>query len=145
MWLIDGAPRTPLPIRADGRVLRLPTVEQIDHGEILVSGPHKARYSVRLEMHPLVAPAAEMDAASLAAAVGQAASAVKSLAGPLSFAVPKFSGVLFPGGTQGEVIYADGHRAALPLDKGAARFNPADHPGARVIRFARAPEGLIID
>ena len=145
LWLVEGAARTPLPVDAEGRVLRLPNAEQIERGEILVSGPDKARYSVRLEMHPLVAPAAEMDAASLSAAVSQASAAAKSLAGPLSFAAPKFSGVLFPGGAQGEVIYANGRRAALPLDKGVARFNPADHPGARVIRFARAPEGLIID
>ncbi len=145
LWVVEGAARMPLPIGADGRVLRLPTGEQMERGEVLVSGADKARYSVRLEMHPLIAPAAEMDAASLAAAVAQAGAAVKAFAGPLSFAAPKFSGVLFQGGAQGEVIYADGRRATLPLDKGVARFNPADHPGARVVHFTKAPASLIID
>ena len=144
MWLIDGETRLTLPVAADGRIGRLPTAAQIDHAQVLVSGPPKTRYSIALSIEPLIAPAPDLDAAALAAAVAQAAGAIKAFAGPMQFAVPKPDAVSFPGAVGGEVIYADGRRTPLPLEKGVARFAPADHPGARVLHFRTAPGRLVI-
>jgi hypothetical protein len=144
LWLIDGETRTPIGIGPDGRLQRLPNLQQVEHGEILIAGQAKAKYSVGLEIEPLVAPAADMDAASLTAAVGQAAAAIKGLAGPLSLVLPKITGIRFAGGTGGEVVYADGRRAALPVERDRAVFKPAAHPAARTIHFAKPPVQLQI-
>ena len=148
LWLIDGETRTPLPITPDGRIARLPTAAQIDRAQVLVAGPPKTRYAIALNIEPLLAPpvgpAPDLDAATLTAAVTQAAAAIKAFAGPLRFVLPRPDAVSFPGALGGEVIYADGRHAPLPLDKGVARFAPADHPGARVVRFKAAPGRMVI-
>ena len=144
LWLIDGETRTPLPITPDGRIARLPTAAQIDRAQVLVAGPPKTRYAIALNIEPLLASAPDLDAATLTAAVSQAAAAIKAFAGPLRFVLPRPDAVSFPGALGGEVIYADGRHAPLPLDKGVARFAPADHPGARLVRFKAAPGRLVI-
>lgn len=145
LWIVDGAQRTPIPVSADGRLLRLPTAAQWESGQVALSGPDGAKYGVTLKLEALVPPAAEMDAAALAAAVTQANAGVKAAMGVASLVIPKVDSVVFPGVTAGEVVYADGRRAALPLVKGAPSFEPAKHAGARAVRFAKAPSGAILD
>lgn len=104
----------------------------------------KTRYSIALNIEPLIAPAPDLDAATLTAALAQAAAAIKAVAGPLRFTLPKLDAVSFPGAVGGEVIYADGRHVPLPVDKGVARFAPADHAGAKAVRFKVAPGRLVI-
>lgn len=144
MWLIDGETRTPVGIAADGRLLHRPTLHQVENGDVLVAGQAKAKYSIRLQLEPLAAPTSDMDAASLAAAVSQASAAIKTLAGPLRLVLPKLTAIRFIGGTGGELVYADGRRVVLPMEKGQAVFKPAAHPAARKIHFANPPEALVI-
>lgn len=144
MWLVDGGRRTPVPLTADGRVARLPTLDQLERSKVAVDAPEKAKLAVNLQIEALAPPASEMDAAQLAAALDQAARGSRKAAGLLRFAMPKLTQVHFRGVTAGEVIYADGRRAALPLDKGHPVFEPAKHPGARMLRFPKAPMTVLI-
>jgi hypothetical protein len=141
MWIVDGGVRTPLPL-VDGRAERLPTAAQLEHGKLAIAADEKVKFGVRMDIVPLVAPAAEMDARELNAAVAQAAAGVKKAAGPLGFMAPKITKVLFHGASSGEVRFADGRRAALPLEKGTPVYNPANFPGAVALRFARPPASL---
>ena len=144
MWLVDGQQRTPVPVSAEGRLLRLPTAAQWESGQVAISGPTGAKYGVALKLEALVSPAAEMDAATLAAAVAQANDGIKTAMGVASLVIPKIDGVTFQGVTAGEVIYADGRRAALPVVKGAPTFEPGKQAGAKTLKFAKAPSALLL-
>lgn len=139
MWLVDGAQRVALPLRADGRVERLPTLAQLDRAKIQVDVPEKSKVGVSLSLEPAMAPAAEMDARELAAAVAQAQVGAKKAAGLMALAMPKIRGVAFHGVASGEAELADGRRVALPLVKGVVSFDPKAMARARVLRFPRAP------
>lgn len=144
VWIIDDGQRTPVPIAPDGRIERLPTLAQLDGGRIHFDAPEKSKMGVSLEVQPLAPPAVEMSARELAAAVAQAAAGARKVAGVMSFAVPKLDQVSFPGAPSGEVIFADGRRAPLPMLKGAPVFEPAKTPGAATLRFPKAPMRVLI-
>ena len=144
IWLVDGQQRIAVPVSADGRLLRLPTAAQWEAGQVAISGPAGAKYGVSLKLEALVPPAAEMDAATLAAAVAQANDGVKTAMGIASLVIPKIDSVAFQGVSSGDVIYADGRRAALPLVKGVPTFEPAKQAGAKTLRFAKAPSALLL-
>jgi hypothetical protein len=138
MWIVEGATRTPLRL-VEGRVQRLPTLAQLEDGKIAIAADPATKFSVAMDALPAAPPAAEMDARDLAAAVAQAEAGVRKLAGPLGFMAPKITEALFHGASGGKVRFADGRRAALPLDKGTPAFNPANLPGAVSVRFQKAP------
>ncbi|WP_309605148.1 hypothetical protein [Phenylobacterium sp.] len=145
VWLVEGERKTPIPLRADGKVLRLPTLAQLGAAKVEVGVDAATRLGASIGLEPLVAPSTDMDARELAAAVAQAARGAKQIAGVMAFAVPTPTSVVFVGATVGEVEFADGKRAALPLIKGAAAYAPASLPNALRIRFARPPLKLDID
>ena len=62
----------------------------------------------------------------------------------LRFVVPTMAGVQFEGAGSGEVVMADGKRAALPAVRGHPTFMPASFPGARTLVLARTPSRLLI-
>ena len=145
LWIVDGAQKTAIPISVDGHLLRLPTAAQWDAAQVQVSGPDGAKYGITMKLEALATPATEMDAAGLAAAVTQANDGIKSAMGLAGLMAPKVDSVVFQGVAAGEVIYADGRRAALPVVKGAPAFEPARHAGARTLKFAKAPSALQLD
>jgi hypothetical protein len=138
MWIVEGATRTPLRL-VEGRVQRLPTLAQLENAKIAIEADPATRFSVAMDVLPAAPPAAEMDARDLAAAVAQAEAGVRKLAGPLGFMAPKITEALFHGASGGEVRFADGRRAPLPLEKGTPAFNPANLPGAVSVRFPKPP------
>ena len=95
-----------------------------------------------LGVEPLVAPAADLDARELAAAIAQAAVGSRKAVGIMAMAMPKLTNVGFVGVPAGEVEFADGHRATLPLVKGVPTFTPGDMPNARRIRLPAVPRKL---
>jgi hypothetical protein len=145
LWIVDGAQKIAIPIGPDGRLLRTPTAAQWDTAQVQVSGPDGAKYGITMKLMALATPATEMDAAGLAAAVTQANDGVRSAMGVAGLMAPKIERIAFEGVAAGEVIYADGRRAALPLVKGAPSFEPGKHAGARTLRFAKAPGALLLD
>jgi hypothetical protein len=142
-WIDDGGRRVRIPFGANGRAERLPTLEQLQAKRRLgFDGAAGAKFGMSLSLEPAAQPAAELSATELAASVAQATRALKKAAGLMRMAVPTFDAVAFPGGQGGEVVFADGRAAALPIEKGVPVFKPAAHPGARTIRFRTPPRQL---
>jgi hypothetical protein len=139
VWLVEGARRTPVPLRADGRVDRLPTLAQLDSAKLQFGVEEGTKLGCTVGIETMAPPAAEMDAREVAASLVQAAAGVRKAAGIMAMAMPKLSQVSFPGVPSGEVVMADGKRAPLPLLKGVPSFNPAQFPGAKTLRFPKAP------
>lgn len=143
--IVEGGQRTPLPVGPDGRALRLPTLQQLQSkAQVAVEAAAGQKFGVSLSVEPLVRPAAEMSAPELAMAVTQAASGAKRAAGVMGFAVPKFERVWLFGAQGGQVVYANGAKAALPVVKGAPVFDPAAHRNAKTLLFAKAPARMEI-
>ena len=144
VWLVDGALRQPVPLRADGRAERLPTLAQLDRAKVQVDVEPGAKVGVGMSLEPTMAPAVELNARELAAALAQASAGMRKSLGILAMAMPKLEAILFLGVTSGEVEFADGRRAPLPVVKGVVSYNPALMPGARTLRFPRAPSRMEI-
>lgn len=142
VWIVEGARRTPIPLRADGRVERLPTLAQLDGAKLQFGVEEGTKLGCTIGIETIASPATEMDAREVAAALAQAAVGVKKAAGIMAMAMPKLSQVSFPGVASGEVVMADGKRAPLPLVKGVPSFKPTDFPTAKTLRFPRAPSKL---
>ena len=143
--LVDGGVRTPLPIRADGKVLKLPTAAQLATAKVAFALDASAKINLIIGMEPAVAPAADLDARELAAAVAQAAPAAKKIAGLTAFAVPTPKAVRFVDVPSGEAELADGRRVALPMLKGAPAYDPAALPNVRRIHLPKVPRKLDLD
>lgn len=144
VWIVDGTARTPVPLSADGRLKQLPSLAQFERGKLVVQRPDKTKVELRMSVEPLLAPAQELDAARLAAAVAEADAGSKKLAGLFSFAAPDMEGVTFKGVTSGEVVWADGTVTPLPKRKGAPQFVPSTTRKAAKIRLAGVPTRMII-
>jgi hypothetical protein len=145
VWIVADGKRTPVPLRADGRVERLPTPAELDHGKLEVGVDETVKIGVTIGVEPLLAPAADLDARELAAAIAQAAVGIKKTAGIMALTMPRLDDVVFVGSGSGEVEFADGHRAPLPILKGQPTYNPTLQPNARRIRLAKVPLKLDID
>lgn len=145
VWLVDGAQRTPLVVRpADGKVERLPDLAELEHSKIEFGLDAASKISTTLGIEPAIPPAADLDAHELAAAIAQGAIGARKAAGIMAIAMPKLSNVGFVGVASGEIEFADGHRAPLPLLKGVPTYTPADQPNAKRIRLPAVPRKLDI-
>jgi hypothetical protein len=144
VWLLDGPTKTPIPLRADGKVLKFPTAAQLGAAKVQVDVDETMKIGNTIGLEPLVAPAAELDARELAAAVAQAAPGMKKIAGVMALALPTPKMVLFVGVPSGEAELADGRRVPLPLVKGVPAYDPAAIPNAKRIRLPKAPQKLDI-
>lgn len=142
VWLVEGGKRTSLPLRADGKVERLPDLAHLEAGQLEIAVDPATKINTVLGVEPLVAPAADLDARELAAAIAQAAVGSRKAVGIMAMAMPKLTNVGFVGVPAGEVEFADGHRATLPLVKGVPTFTPGDMPNARRIRLPAVPRKL---
>jgi hypothetical protein len=143
VWFLDGDNRAPIPLRADGRLQRLPSLEEVKrYGKVAVGVDEKTKLGITIGIEPIVAPATELDARELAAAIAQAAVGQKKVGGIMALAMPKLQEIAFIGAASGEVEFADGRRAPLPLVKGVPTYNPTTLPNARRLRFPKAPSKL---
>ena len=142
VWMVDGARRTPIPLSSDGRMLRLPTAAELASAKVEIGIDETAKIGLSLGPEASGPRATDLDAHDLASAVSQAASGMKKMAGIMALAVPKVQEVAFVGSGSGEVEFSDGHRAALPLVKGAPTYNPANQPNAKRIHLAKPPTKL---
>jgi hypothetical protein len=144
VWVVEANARTPLPIAADGRVGRLPTLAQLKSATLEFEAPQSQKFAIDLSVEPLVGPAAELDAGELAAAVAQASIGSKKAAGLIGFAVPRMECVKFVGVSGGVAVYADGRTAPLPTMAGAPVYAPSAWKGVKAVRFSTAPTRMMI-
>lgn len=138
-WLVDGAQRQAIVVRPDGRAERAPTLAQLEHGKVQIDIAPGSKVGVSMSVEPLLAPAREMDAREVVAALNQASTGVRKALGVLAMAMPKLEVVQFHGVTSGEAELADGRRMALPVVGGLVTYDPAKQAGAKTLRFTRAP------
>jgi hypothetical protein len=143
--ILSGGQRTPLPVTSSGlaRPPSLAVLRSDQKAEVSAPAGHKINLS--LEIQPNTPPAAEMDAHALALAAEQATAGARKAAGMLGFAAPKLDRVVFKGAAGGQVILASGQSAPLAVVKGDPVFDPARFPTARTVRFARAPNRVLLE
>lgn len=144
-----GGQRTPLTLDHEGRVEQLPTLAQLRGGATLECDPSAADVKLGLELRPAAAAATHVDPNDLNLALAQANAAAASIAGVMSFAVPKLDTVYFPGAGGGEAVFAGGRAAPLPVTVNQIAgkvpyFEPASSAGARDVVLAKAPSRMLI-
>jgi hypothetical protein len=145
MALLDKGGTIPVAISPDGRLERLPTLQQIqDHAQLSIAAAKGSRIGIALSVEPTAKPAREMDAGELAATLVQAQAGEEKVAGLFAFAVPKLTRVAFEGVAQGEAVGADGRARPLPVEKGRLVFDPAALKGAKTLRFPGAPTHVLL-
>jgi hypothetical protein len=140
VWLHQGTAKTEIPVAADGRILSLPTLAQLNSAAtISVEKSVQVPLGLSMGLEATARPAREMSAGEIAAAVEQANRGIKRAAGVVRFMVPTLGSAGFVGAGSGEVVMADGRRAPLPVTGDTPRFEPAAWPTARTLIFARTP------
>lgn len=137
----DGK-RAPIVLGADGKVLRLPTAAQLATADFVADVPADTKLGVRLELEPTAAPAQEFNPRELEQAIVQANAGMSKAAGLISFALPKLTGVTFPGAGSGKARLGDGREVALPVAEGAPFYDAKLIKGAVAILLAHAPARL---
>jgi hypothetical protein len=139
--------RSPIPMAADGRLLRLPTLAELKAKTMveIKAPPGKHRFRMITDMVARVAPATTLDAADLNAAIGQCQAAIRSKAGVLGFAAPKIKRVVFTGAGSGTAVNAQGVGRPLPVQGGFPAYDPEQMPGIVSVKLARAPSQIILD
>ncbi len=140
----NGA-RTPLPLSANGRFTRTPTLADLKgNAQIELAAQGQGKFQLSMEMEPLVPMADTMNAGDFAAAIAQCSTAIKKNAGVLGFAAPKITQVAFIGVPAGTAVLAGGRTAALPLLKSLPAYNPTALQGASQLKFAKSPARAIL-
>jgi hypothetical protein len=140
-WIIDkDGSRTDVPIGADGKFEREPTLKQlVEKSKIVFEGQDKSGYSVRIGLVWGARPAIEMDAQKVAACLNDTNAIVKKAAGRFGMVAPRMIQVAFPGAPSGAAVMANGQATPLPMFKGCPAFNPEAMAGATKLRFTKAP------
>ncbi|MDP2258664.1 MAG: hypothetical protein Q8J89_02970 [Caulobacter sp.] len=137
--VMPGGARTLLTQAADGRVTRMPTLAEMKDGILDVDRKNPTdKFSVAMEMQPVVRLGETVATADLVAAIEQCNTAIRKRAGVIGFAVPKMEQVLFAGAGSGQSIAGD-RVSPLPAFKAYVAFKPADHAGAQSLKFGKAP------
>ena len=135
-----------LPIGADGRFMRLPTLQQLQAGQRATLGGAKGtKFNISMELEPTLRPAARLSAPELAASIDEANRGIKKAApAALRMVVPKMASVKFLGAGSGEVLMAGGRRGPLPVVQGQPLFEPGRWAGAETVVLARTPSRMEI-
>ena len=137
--LIDGDQRIPLPLSADGRFERLPTLDQLNRKVMFsVEAPAGVKLSNKVEIEAVVKRGPEMDAAEVTEAIRQVGGVVRATVGALAVLMPAVS-ASFAGAGSGVAINASGAETPLPVVAGAPVFDPSGQKGAVRLRFTRTP------
>jgi hypothetical protein len=143
--LVDKGATIPVTVGPDGRIERLPTLQQFqDHAQVAFEAAPGSRVGIALSVEPVAKPAREMDAHELAAALQQAQAGQQKVAGLFAFVAPKLARVAFEGVASGEAIGADGRVRRLPVVKGQPVYDPAALTGVRTLRFPSAPAHVLM-
>lgn len=142
--VMPGGGRTPLTQAADGRITRMPTLAEMKDGVLDIVRKNPAdKFSVSMEMQPVVPLGETVATADLQAALEQCNTAIRKRAGVIGFAVPRMEQVLFAGAGSGLAL-APGKATPLPVFKTYVAYKPADHAGVPSLKFARPPARALL-
>lgn len=138
--VMPNGSRTLLTQAADGRITRMPTLAELKDGVVDADERKESdKYSLSMELQPIVRLGETMGVGELHAAIEQCNAAIRKRAGVIGFAVPKMEQVLFVGAGSGQALGAGGKVTTLPVFKGMVAYKPADQTGAQSLKFARTP------
>jgi hypothetical protein len=140
--------RAPLALDGAGRVLRLPSLAELHSAATLQWDDAAGDVKLGIELRPMAPVGTHVDAADLNIAALQANTAASSLAGAMSFMVPKLDTIYFPGAGGGQAIFAGGRATPLPMNvskiMGSTPYFVAGTPGVQQVVLARAPSQMLI-
>lgn len=139
--LVSGGVRTPLPVDADGRILRQPTLADLkgDAQVLIENRPEHGRFSLALELEANLRLAQTISPADCVAAINQCNAGIRKKAGLIGFAAPTIEQVVFIGAPSGSARLADGRVVPLPVVKGRPAYRPADLAAAGALSFPAPP------
>jgi hypothetical protein len=135
--------RIPLPIDAEGRFERMPTLAQLQ-GKALVNFdvPADTKFGTTMLLDPVLKPAAEYDVRELVATVEESNSAIRKAAGPMALMAPQMDGLLFAKSESGVALFPNGSSRPLPSEAGGVVFLPTQFKGASRVRLAKPPSAV---
>jgi hypothetical protein len=138
----NGA-RTPLPIDAEGRFERTPTLAQLQaKAQVGFDVPADTKLGSTMLLDPTLKPAAEYDARELVATVEESNKAIRKAAGPMALMAPQMDGLKFPAVDSGVAIFPNGSSKPLPVIAGGVVFEPGQFKGASRVRLAKTPSAV---
>lgn len=132
-----GAVRMPIQLDSNGKILTLPDMARLRQGKVEV--PASAPPSrIVLNLEPVVPLGRTIAVSAISVSVTDYAKAIRR---PLALAVPKLTGIAFKGVPAGQVVYADGRTAFLPVEDGIPVFRPSQSAmrGAVSLEFPAVP------
>jgi hypothetical protein len=140
----DGA-RTALPVEANGRFQRMPSLADLKANAMVEVPPQgEGKFQLSMEMEALAPMAEVMNPGDFTAAIIQVGAAIKKNAGVLSLVAPKITQVVFVGVPAGTAVLPGGKTAALPLFETLPAYRPATLQGVTELRFPRAPARALL-
>lgn len=135
-----GGIRTPLPIDAEGRFERTPTLAQLQaKAQVSFDLPADAKLGSTMILDPVLKPAVEYDARELVATVEESNRAIRKAAGPMALMAPQMDGLTFKAVDSGVAIFPNGSSKPLSAGAGGVVFQPNQFKGASRVRLAKTP------
>jgi hypothetical protein len=135
--------RTPLPIDAEGRFERTPTLAQLQaKAQVGFDVPADAKLGSTMMLDPTLKPAAEYDARELVATVEDSNKAIRKAAGPMALMAPQMDGLRFQAAESGVATFPNGSSKPLPVVAGGVVFEPGQFKGASRVRLAKSPSAV---
>lgn len=134
-----GSVRTPIQLDLRGKILTMPDMTMLRQGKVEVPAS-SPRGEIVLNLEPVVPLSRTIPANAVANSITDYAKAI-SRAGPLALAVPKLTGIAFRGVASGQVVFADGRKVSLPVERGLPVFRPSQSTmrGAVSLEFSAVP------
>ncbi|MCE2890034.1 MAG: hypothetical protein ACK5XZ_13565 [Hyphomonadaceae bacterium] len=139
MFYALGSVRTPIQVDAKGKILTMPDLAMLRQGKVEVPASTPSG-RITLNLEPVVPLGRSIPASSVSNSVSDYAKAI-GRAGPLALAIPKLTGIAFKGVPSGQVVFADGRKATLPVEGGKPVFRPSQSAmrGAVSLEFPAVP------
>ena len=134
-----GSVRTPIQLDSKGKILTMPDMTMLQQGKVEVPAT-SPRGEIVLNLEPVVPLSRTIPANAVSNSISDYAKAI-SRAGPLALAIPKLTGIAFRGVASGQVVFADGRKVSLPVERGHPVFRPSQSTmrGAVSLEFPAVP------
>jgi hypothetical protein len=144
--LVVGGQHIAIPLRDDGRLLPLPTAQQLrDEASIVLKFPDGVRAGIRMKLEVSTPMSMEFKIEDLDRALTQASEGRRKVGGFLTFLSAPLARATFTGGVSGDIVYADGTRAPLALREGNPSYVLDKGKPARLILLRAMPRAVWLE